>query len=53
MGITRYIFEKKRKGELQYTCCKKNKINYYLDWNPKKNIYKIIESTLKWDKQNL
>ncbi len=45
----RYIFKKRRKGELQYTCSKKNSINLK-DWKPKKNIYRIIESTLIWDR---
>ena len=56
------IFEKKlkkkikchlkllRKGELIYTFCNNNKIIKEIKWYPKKNLNKIISSTIDWSK---
>ena len=47
-----YRLKEKRIGELDYTCCKKNRTNDKIKWKPIYNIENIIQSTIDWKRKN-
>lgn len=46
----KYKLKKLRKGELIYTFCDNKKVMKEINWYPKKNLSKIISSTINWSK---